>query len=54
MSETLTAASAEATTDTDSHGRHRGGAAATEEPTTEAHGRGRHRRENGEDGYHHG
>lgn len=40
MSETLTAASAEATTDSDGHGRHRGGA-ATEEPTSEPHGRHR-------------
>ncbi|MFD9791191.1 hypothetical protein ACFWXK_09580 [Streptomyces sp. NPDC059070] len=43
MSETLTA-SADATTDSDGHGKHRGGAAATEESATEAHGR--HRRQN--------
>ncbi|PKV85483.1 hypothetical protein [Streptomyces sp. TLI_146] len=52
MSETLTAVSAEATTDPDGHGRHRGGAAATEEPTTEAHGR--HRRNDGDGGHHSG
>ncbi|MFK8911110.1 hypothetical protein [Streptomyces sp. YS-3] len=48
MSETLTAVSAEATTDAGGHGRHRGGAAVTEEPTAEGHGR--HRRGDGDGG----